>query len=138
MPSGIPEEPLETSNRHVGHDPIEALTIRVNDKHYVSKTGQSGFRDRLPDVAFVELRITEQGDETSRSLGLELCVEVPPYRRGEQWSHSSEADRPRRKVCYIRIFRPRGVSLEASIFAELGQVGRVEFASEVLDGVKNR
>ena len=90
VPAGVGEEALQASCLDVGDDPIEALPVEVYDHGEVGQPVGGRVRDRLPDVALVELGVTDGRDEPGRGPATEMAVEVAADQSREQWCDGSE------------------------------------------------
>ncbi len=137
MPSGTLEEVDELLDLLVGNDTVEALPVGIDHPHHVAEPLERRIGDRLPDVALIQLSVPGEGDEAGGVLlaAVEVGVDVAPHGRREQRGHHPEADRTRREVGDVRIFRAARVGLQAAERSEPGQIRPVEFAGQVLDRV---
>ena len=137
LPAVQPEDLLELLGLDDGDDAIEALAVQVDDPEHVRQRPRLRLDDRLPDVALVELRVTENGDEPAAGAAAEVGLHVPVRQRAEERRGRSQTHRARRVVDRERVLRAARVRLEAAVFTKLGQVGTVEPAEQVLDRVQH-
>ncbi len=124
VPAGIGEEPLQAHGRDVGHHPVEALPVEVDDQRDVAEALGGRVGDGLPDVALVEFGVADRGDETRRRPRLAVGVEEPARHRAEQRRHRTETDRPGGEVGDVGILGARRVGLQPAAFAQGGEVRR--------------
>ena len=66
VPAGIGEEALQAHGRDVGHHPVEALPVEIDDHRDVAEALGGRVGDGLPDVALVEFGVADRGDEARR------------------------------------------------------------------------
>ena len=114
-------------------DPVEALAVQVDDPEDVAEAARLRLEQRLPQVAFVELRISEQRDEPAACSGAEVRLDVAVRKRAEEGRSRPDPDRSGRVVDRKVILRPARVGLEPAECPERRQVAAVEPAEQVLD-----
>src|SRR5262249_57842693 len=66
-PAVSAKEIAELTRAALGHDAIEALAIDVDDPQQVAESSERLLRQRLPDIALVQLGIAHHRDEALRS-----------------------------------------------------------------------
>ena len=96
-------------------DAVEALAVEVDDPEDVRRGRASAARDRLPDVALVELGVAEERDEApgpGRAVA-EMGLDVAVGERAEERRRGAEADRARGVVDGVRVLRAARVRLQA-------------------------
>ena len=79
--------------------------------------------------------IADEGDEPSGWPLAEVQVEVAAGERREERCHRTEVDRTGREVGDVGVLGSRRVGLQPAELAERREVGAVELAGQVLDGV---
>ena len=138
MPARVVEELHEAPGLHAGDHPVEALAVEVDDPQHIAEALERRVGDGLPHVALVELGIAHQRDEPGGGPGPEVGVDIAASGRREQRSDSAEANRAGREVEDVRVLRAARVGLEAAQLAQPGEVGGIELAGQVLDGMEDR
>ena len=83
-------------------------------------------------------QVADQRDEAAARAAAEVGVDVPAGGRREQRRGRAEADGAGGEVDSVRVLRPARVGLQPAKRAQRGQVGAVQVAQQVLDGVIDR
>src|SRR5690606_19457060 len=76
LPTTDGEELLELGNPDPRHHAIEALAVEIDDPEQVAKAMERLLDDRLPHVALVQLRVTDQRDPAPRAAATEVTAHV--------------------------------------------------------------
>ena len=138
VPSRVSEELHQQVRLHLRHDPIEALTVHVDDPGDVGQILERGVRNRLPHIPLVELGIADQGEEATRAGRGEVRVDVAAGCGREQRRDRAEAHRTGGEVRDVRVLGATRVGLQPPEAAKTGEVGPIELTGQVLDGVVHR
>ncbi len=142
MPARRREHRLHPTDADPRNDPIETLAIQVDDHRHVPELAQALLEDRLPDVAFVKLRIADQGHEPPIGLARDALAEMRPQvaigQGGEHRGDRPEAHGARGEVDRIGILGPRRIRLQAAEVTQPKEHRRVQVAEQVLDRVVGR
>ncbi len=138
MPAGRAELLLPLRDPDAGHHAVQRLPVDVDDPQHVAQAVGRRVGHRFPDVALVQLGVADQRDEPAARPRSEVRVDIPPCGGGKQRRGGAEADRPGREVHAVRVLGPAGVGLQAAERSQGRQVGPVQVAQQVLDGVVHR
>lgn len=138
MPAGRLELGPPLVDPDAGHDPVEGLTVEVDDPHDLAQALGCVVGHRFPDVALVQFGVTEEGDEATGRSCTEVGIDIASRRGREEGCRGSEAHRTGREVDLVGILGPRRVGLQPALGPQRRQVGLVESAQEVVDGVQHR
>ena len=138
VPTGRREHGLDPRRRDVRHDPVEALAVEVHHPQHLAELRHHRIDQRLPDRALVELGVAHQRDVTTRPRHLEVAADVAVGQRAPDRGGGPDADRAGREVHRVRVLGAARVALQPVEGPELGQVGRVQPAHQVVDGVQHR
>ena len=139
LPAGRLEHPGEAAERDVGHHAVERLAVQVHHPEHLAEARDPGVGDRLPDGALVELGVAEQRDLAAARRRVEAVVlEVAarhgaPDRRG-----GADADGAGGVVDRVGVLRPARVALQPAEGPQRLEVGPLEAAEQVVDGVQHR
>ncbi len=137
-PATVCEVLLQLIGANAGDDPVETLAVEIDDPEHVADRLQRILDHRLPDIALVQLGITNQRDEAPRRHIAEvaLCIEVPKGRKVRR--NGAKADRASREIDWIRVLGPAWVGLQTTIGSQLGQIFLRQITQQILHGVEHR
>ena len=138
VPAVRAELRLELRRPDPGDHPVERLPVEVDDPQHIPEPTRQRIRERLPDVALVELRITQQRDEPTTGRGTEPRLREPVRKRTEQRRRRTETDRPRGIVDRIGVLRPRRIRLQTPEITQTRQIGTIQPAEQILDRLQHR
>ena len=139
LPAGGGEHALEALDLDVGHDAVQGLAVEVDDPQQLAERGDLRVGDGLPDGALVELGVAEQADEPAGGGGVgEVGAGVAVRDGRPQRGGGADADRAGGEVDGVGVLEPAGVALQPALGAQRRQVGGVEVAEQVVDGVQHR
>ena len=138
LPAMVAEDVRELLRANPGDHAIETLTVEVDDPRELPETAGGRVGQRLPDVALVELGVTQQRDEAAPRLNVEVGADVPIHHAGEQRRGSTEANGPGREVNRIGVLGARRVGLQTTEPTQLRQVLAIEAPEQVVDRVEDR
>src|SRR5262245_26167923 len=138
LPSGGSEQALEARGCQVGHDPVKRLPVDVDYPQQLAEGWDHRVDQCLPNGAFIELGVADEGDRAAASLGGEVVSHVAVGERAPNRRGRADADRARREVDLIWILAPAWIRLQAAELAQRRQVAAIETAEQVLDRVQYR
>ena len=133
LPARGVEHACEADGADVGHDPVEALPVEVDDPADLAEVLHHRVEDRLPAGAFVQLGVADQ-----RVWRPVPGAHVAAGQRAPDRGGGADADRAGGVVDGVGVFRPARVALQAAELAQGFQLGRRQLAEQVVDGVQHR
>jgi hypothetical protein len=131
------EHRLDPPRRDVGDDPVEGLTVQVDDPHQLAERGDHRIDQRLPDRPLVELGVADQGHLAAGARRLEVIDDVAVGDRAPDRRGGADTDRAGGEVDRVGVLDPARVALQALEGAQLGEIGGIEAAEEVVDRVQD-
>ena len=137
MPAVLAEHVRELAGADAGDDAVERLAVEVDDPGDVAEVAARGVGDRLPHVALVEFGIADQRDEPAILAGAEMRSHVAVDHAREQRCRGAQADGAGREVDRVGILRAARVRLQPAKVAQPAELGAVEPAQQVIDGVQH-
>ena len=66
-----------------------------------------------------------------------MCIDIPAHHRREQWRDRAKTDGAGGEVGNIGVLRATGIRLQAAELTQCREIRTIEFAREVLDGMKH-
>src|SRR4051795_11125824 len=76
LPAGASKERLQPGGAHARDNPVETLTVEIDDPDDVAETLDRLLGHRFPDVALVELRVPDERDKAVGGDGAEALTGV--------------------------------------------------------------
>ena len=138
VPAGRAQLLLPLRDPDTGHHPVQRLPVHVDDPQHVAQAVGGWVGDCLPDVPLIEFGVTDDRDEPAARPGAEMRVHVAAGRGGEQRRGRAEADRAGGEVDAVGVLGPARVGLQPAERAQRGQIGPVQVAQQILNGVVDR
>ena len=132
------EELGELARAPIGDHAIEALPVHVHDPEHVAEPCERLLAQRLPDVAFVELGVTDHDHEALGRARRPVIDEVACRESAERRHDRAESHRAGREVDDVRVLAPARVRLQAAKFAQRRETRALEPPAQELDGVEGR
>ena len=119
LPADAAEQGFHLLHLDAGDHAVQTLAIQVDDPQHVAQArAADGFvADGLPDIAFVQLGVADDGDEAARWVGLvgaEVGGGVAIGERGEQRRGGAEADGAGGEVDRVGVLGATRVGLQAA------------------------
>ena len=141
--NGAPAEGLEDGvdllPQALMHDAVEALAVIVDHPPCVAQVVLPAFLQAFIDIAFIQLRIADEGDLPAEFHVLRpaLRSDIVLHQRVEGGGRDAEADRPCREVDIVDILGAARIGLRAAPAAEGLELLARLVAHQVLHGVKD-
>ena len=92
FPTPLVEHRLERAGADSGDDAVEALAVEVDDPDGVAEFGHPVVEDSLPDIAFIQFCVADDGDEAVGGDVAEVPAGVVVCQGGEGGGDGAEAD----------------------------------------------
>ena len=137
LPAGGGEHALQPAGRHARHHPVQGLPVEVDDPDHLAQAGDHRVLDCLPDRALVQFGVAEQRVLPS-GAGVAEARDIAAGDRAPHRGGGADADRTRRVVHRVGVLGAAGVALQTAEGPQRGQVGGVQLAEQVVDGVQHR
>ncbi len=140
-PADRREELLDLGEQQLGHDPVEALAVVVDDPPEIADVVLPALEQGLVDVALVELGVADNGHHPARRrvVGHQpVQTDVVLGQRGEQRHRRTQAHRARREVDAGLVLGARRIGLRAAQRPEFLQLLDRLAAEQVHGGVVDR
>ena len=133
LPARGVEHAREADGADVGHDPVEALPVEVDDPAHLAEVLHHRVEDRLPAGALVQLGVADD-----RVLAPGARAHVAPRQRTPDRGGGADADGAGGVVDGVRVLRPARVALQPAESPQRLQLRRRQLAEQVVDGVQHR
>ena len=122
---------------HTGNNTVQGLTVEVNNPGDVAQPLGCLVSDGFPDVAFVQLCITDECIEARVIPRTKVVINVTASQRRKKRGSCTQAHGPCGEINMVRVLGARGVGLQSTQFAKACEVRTIQLAQEVLDGVEH-
>ena len=140
VPAEIAEHGFEFRPQPLAHHGIQALPVIIHHPPGVAQALLPALEQRLEDVAFVHLGITDQRDHAPLGPVLHPAVrlDVVLHQRSEQCLGDTKPYRASREIDVIGILGARRIGLRTLEAAKIFQFFAALVPEQILDRVKHR
>ena len=140
IPAKVAEQLLIAFPQPFAHHGVEALPVVIDDPPAITDALLPAIEDRLEDIAFVELGVTDECDHAALRLVLRpvMRAHIILHQRREQRLRDAQADRAGGEIDIVHVLGARRITLRAFVAAEILQLLARLLAEQVLNGVEDR
>ena len=132
---------LDAHEQPVRHHRVEALAVVVDDPPAIPDVLFPAFDQRFVDVAFVQLRVADDGDHAARTQVFgqpAFQLNIVLHQPGECRHRHAEPHRARGEIHVVGVLGARRIGLGAAEGAEILQPLQRLVAQQILDRVEDR